>query len=224
MPEFRTGTHDDIVWRDVVARNEYRLPDRFGPSAKVLDIGGHIGAFVHAAVSRGAALVHSYEAHPDNFRMLMCNCRSMNDRVRVHQAAVWRSDGETRELFMKPLSDRTGSVSLFHATPKDLRIGRVVPLDSILKEMTADGKDVSLMKIDVEGAEYPILFTSRLLSRVREICGEYHRFGRPEWAGVDGFPVYDWPALGKHLKGQGFRVEFLHVHPKVGLFFAKRPG
>jgi hypothetical protein len=120
---------------------------------------------------------------------------------------------------MRRLGNQTGGESLFFGGKTDLPVETTVALDSILQGMPK----VRLLKIDVEGAEYPILLTSKLLGKVQEICGEYHQIGMPSWAAVDGFPEFTWPVLEKFLTGLGYSVEIVPTKATHGLFFAKRP-
>ena len=70
---FRPGTLDQSIFDGVVALDEYRLPERFGPDDIVVDVGAHIGSFAYAVVLRGGKHVWSIE--PDR-----ANCASAADR------------------------------------------------------------------------------------------------------------------------------------------------
>jgi hypothetical protein len=99
---------------------------------------------------------------------------------------------------------------------------------------------VRLLKLDCEGAEWPILLTSRRLHLIDEICGEFHEIGgdfleinedrpaqRPvfSFANVEKFTI---DLLVEHLTDAGFTVTW-HRHTRpggaiegLGLFFATR--
>ena len=52
---------------------------------------------------------------------------------------------------------------------------KVVPFDEIVDHVSRGGESrISVLKVDCEGAEFPILLTSRLLDRIDRIVGEYH--------------------------------------------------
>lgn len=56
----RPDTNDDVIYTNVVTRNEYRVPEDMS-GAVVIDIGMHVGAFGHLALTRGAAELHGFE-------------------------------------------------------------------------------------------------------------------------------------------------------------------
>ena len=68
-----------------------------------------------------------------------------------------------------------------------------------------------MLKIDCEGAEYPILFTTTQLNYIEEICGEYHVVPpqiMPERAKVKGMAdEFDGHALKKFLEAAGWSVQ-----------------
>lgn len=81
-----------------------------------------------------------------------------------------------------------------------------VGLDVIL----AETGPVRLLKLDVEGAEYPILLTSRGLALVAEIIGEYHEFTEEQMARMApsarvGNESYGARLLRRRLEEAGFR-------------------
>jgi hypothetical protein len=99
---------------------------------------------------------------------------------------------------------------------------------------------VRLLKLDCEGAEWPILLTSQRLGLIDEICGEFHEIGgqfleisedRPEqqpvfsFANVEKFTI---DMLVDTLSDAGFAVTWRrHTRPTgaiegLGLFFATR--
>jgi hypothetical protein len=74
-----------------------------------------------------------------------------------------------------------------------------------------------LMKVDCEGAEYPILFNTpdEVLKRVRRIVMEYH----------DGVTRYTHRDMQQFLASKGYSVRVVqnYVHPDLGYLAAWRP-
>jgi hypothetical protein len=118
-----------------------------------------------------------------------------------------------------------------------------VAFDAIIDEVTNHGeKRVRLLKLDCEGAEWPILLTSRRLHLIDEICGEFHEIGG-EFLEISEDrslkePVFRSERLANftieglvaYLSDEGFAVTH-HRHRRptgalegLGLFFAKREG
>lgn len=248
---FRPGTLDRAVFNGVVFENEYQLPSRFAPDDIVIDVGAHIGSFAYAALLRGCQQVFSVEPDPANCEIALENLRDYveHSRVTIEYGAVWRSDPNDDELlfdgyhpFPKSfagaegiLNTANGSViwGLGERVPK-------LPFDELLDQLTNSGeKRLRLLKLDCEGSEWPILFTSHRLHLVDEICGEFHEIGgdfleisedRPVQQPVFRFgdEKFTSERLVGFLNEAGFEVtSHRHRRPDgaqegIGLFFARR--
>jgi FkbM family methyltransferase len=249
---FRNGTLDRAIFNGVVVFNEYQLPSGFASDDVVIDVGAHIGSFAEAVLSRGCADVYCIEPDPSNFAIAAANLRPYidNGRARLVRAAVWRSDQNSDELYLDgyhafPRSypgmegiTNTGSGSVIWGRGEPVA---KVAFDEIVDLVTNNGrKRVRLLKLDCEGAEWPILLTSQRLDRITEICGEFHEIGgtfpeigedRPAnaprfaLANVARFTI---DVLVRHLTDAGFTVTYRrHRRPTgalegLGLFFATR--
>ena len=88
---------------------------------------------------------------------------------------------------------------------------------------------IDLVKIDCEGAEFPILLTSKLLARFDRIVGEYHelRASLPAHVRVPGCDQFTVEVLADTLQRSGFTVTWQRQatakYGDLGLFFAERP-
>jgi FkbM family methyltransferase len=187
--KFRPATMDRMIYNDVVFHNEYQLPPVFAADDIVIDVGSHTGSFAYAAATRGCRNIYSIEPDLENFEMASENLRGYIEKgfVRLARGAVWRSDPNTDELrfdgyhpFPKSFTGmqgllNTGNGSVIWGE------GEIVPkiaLDEIVDLLTNNGeKRVRLLKLDCEGAEWPILFTSERLHLIDEIRGEFHEIG-----------------------------------------------
>jgi FkbM family methyltransferase len=224
----RPMTFDEQIVDDVIGGNEYRLPDRFGPDDVVIDIGAHIGAFSYAALVRGAGRVYAFEAHPINHAIASHNVARFAGRVQCRNLAVWRSDQPEQLLFNDALTSfqpNTGGISVLW-NDEGLPVASV-SLDDLLAEASRNfARRVRLLKLDCEGAEYPILYTSRHLEIVDELSGEYHDIDPaevPERALVaDQREHFNGAGLKRFLESQGFSVDLVD-HGNNGLFHAQRP-
>ena len=84
-----------------------------------------------------------------------------------------------------------------------------VSLDEILSKF----ESVRFLKIDVEGSEFPILLTSSLLGKVKEIVGEFHEYDKSEFSKlpshciINGYDEYTRNDLSKYLEKFGFKIE-----------------
>ena len=249
---FRPGTLDRMIFDGVVALDEYRLPERFEPDDVVVDVGAHIGSFAYAVLLRGGKHVWSLEADRTNCAFAAEHLRPYVDQryVRLMHAAVWRSDPNDDELrfdgyqvFPQSFLDmagvvNTGGGSVMWGGGEPVQ---KVAFDDVVDLVTDRGeRRLRLLKLDCEGAEWPILLTSRRLHLIDEIVGEFHEIGgsfleigedRLSKAHVfhsdrvAGFTVEEFV---RFLNDAGFCVTYRrHLRPNgalegYGLFFATR--
>ncbi len=249
---FRNGTLDEAIFHQVVRVNEYHLPDRFEPDDIVIDVGSHIGSFAQAVLSRGCRNLYCIEPDRSNFEIAAANLKPYVDRgcVQLIRGAAWRSDDNTDQLYFDgyhpfPKSFmgmqgiiNTGNGSVIWGSGDPVA---KIAFDDVVDLMTRHGKDeVRLLKLDCEGAEWPILKTSRRLHLIREICGEFHEIGgkyleisedRPVTTPVfasDQAERFTVDVLVGILEDAGFTVTFQRHHRSMGaieglgLFFARR--
>jgi FkbM family methyltransferase len=222
---FRVGTEDRLIWDCVAVKNEYRLPDDL-TGQSILDIGGHIGSFAHACLTRGAKHVLSVEPDKSNFDTLQKNTAKFGTRAAAIRAASWRSDEghESDRLSHTGYGTNTGGG---HCRP-DLGAEPVpiVAFDTLVRMAASHTGFVDLLKLDCEGGEWPSLFTSRELWRVNKIAGEYHGL-TAVWLGqeINGYTL-DNHGLKQLLTDAGFsEIEVTEPDTdgnKCGLFFAHR--
>jgi FkbM family methyltransferase len=250
----RSGTLDKMIFNGVVVFNEYQLPPRFAPDDIVIDIGAHIGSFAHAALLRGCEHVYSIEPDRANLEIAAVNLRQYIEQgyVQLVCGAAWRSDPNTDELyfdgyhpFPKSFAGmegilNTGNGSVIWGSGE---VVAKVAFDEIVDLVTNRGeKHVRLLKLDCEGAEWPVLLTSRRLDLVDEICGEFHEIGG-EFLEISEERLVTEPVFSDHpsakftvdmlvscLTDAGFSVTYQrHTRPTgavegLGLFFARREG
>jgi FkbM family methyltransferase len=204
---------EEIWVRDSYTRNNLKLC----PGAVVIDIGANIGAFtVWIARANPKARIIAVEPDPRNLTFLSRNLfRNAVTNVSVVPAACGgekgegviyaRGSGALHSLFS---NDMQGST--FYPLYK----AAIVTLEEIFDQYSVERCD--LLKIDCEGSEYDILFSSsvKTLSRISKISLEYHV----------GFNEHSPAALESFLRIHGFEVECLPMrHDGTGLLYASQP-
>ena len=224
----RPDTNDAVIYTNVVTRNEYRLPANIS-GAIVIDIGMHVGAFSHLALTRGAAALHGFEPDPSNYSCAVKNLARFGACVNLHNRAVWRSDIAAPALHFWRSTDaaNAGGGTLIWDT--DGPLVDAVPFDTVVDTVTEHAKRrISLLKIDCEGAEFPILLTSSRLDSIDRIVGEYHelRAELPRHVRIPGYEQFTAEILAAHLERSGFTVtleqQAIATFGALGLFFAER--
>ena len=252
---FRPSTLDQAIFNGVVLWNEYDLPGHFAPTDIIIDIGSHIGSFAEAALTRGCENIFCIEADRSNVEIAEVNLESDIQKgfVKLVCGAAWRSDPNNDELYFDgyhqfPASYaqmqgilNTGNGSVIWPGGENGTPVTKFAFDEIVDLVTNHGeKRVRLLKLDCEGAEWPILLTSRRLDLIDEICGEFHEIGgefleisedrsskHPVFS-YEGSTKFTIDLLVSYLSGVGFTVTYRrHSRPTgdlegLGLFFAKR--
>ncbi len=222
-PAFRADTSDQSIWESMTQGNEYRLPDDMAGQV-IIDIGGHIGGFAHACLMRGAWLVVSVEPEPANFDLLEKNLACFGSRSIRLRYAAWRSDTEEPIRFTNLGSGHynTGGNS---CAPDGLGSVCGLSFDVAFQIAHAIGGKVDLVKLDCEGAEGPIVHTSKRLGEAGAIIGEWHAHldemfqAASPVAGV----TYSPASLRAKLESWGFKVEWYPTpESTLGLFFARK--
>ncbi len=225
----RPGTNDEVIYDSVVVRNEYRVPDSLAPGSVVVDIGVHVGSFSHLALMRGAGVLFGFEPEPSNYARARQNLAPFGDRVRLANRAVWRSDqpGQRLPFFASVDLANSGGGTLIWET--DGPLVEAVPFDEVVDAITERGeRRIDLMKIDCEGAEFPILLTSHRLHLIDRIVGEYHelRATLPAHVRIPDHDEFSLDGLTTALERAGFVVtsqkQATATFGDFGLFFAER--
>lgn len=233
---YRPDTQDTVVVNEILSQDIYRLRDRkFQPDDLIIDIGAHIGIFSLAVMHRGAQSVLAFEPDPENFKLLKQNLAEYPGTV-FFNAGVWRSDVE-EHIYFSGYPKRFTACGTCMPQMVVNGMNRKKPvasisLDKILGDLGTPpiAKRVRLLKIDCEGAEYPILLTSKLLGQVDEIVGETHRIGQlaSPFMGRVNFNVDN---LMDHLKSEGFsdietweNTDMGSINTFLTMFSAKRKG
>jgi FkbM family methyltransferase len=216
------------VWLDVFSRNEYMLPPTLQLHDTILDIGANSGAFSYACLRRGAGRVVACEPIQRSSDQCEANCRPAvgeGQTFVVVSRAAWRSDVENPvevSLSSHEHDNRSTSMTSMIRPATNGVKAQTIGLDSLLVSLGS----VHILKIDCEGAEWPILYTSRELHRCEYIIGEYHSDAQRRFAGDEpegGWPEWSLAGLQGFLASRGFEMYRIKEGSKVhGGFWARR--
>ncbi len=178
-----------------IERDEVRL---------IVDLGANVGftPLYWATTYRRAAVI-AYEPHPAHVAQCRANL-ALNrggERVELHAAAAGRQDGQMR------LTDEGTSSTEVSGTAA----GIDVPVEDTLAALA--GRTIDILKIDIEGGEYPIMEDERFPGLdIRRVVMEWHRRqdGR---AGA-------W--CTERLREAGFEIEPIFDEGSHGMLWAFR--
>ncbi len=159
-----------------------------GPGTVACDLGANVGEFT-VPMARTGAIVHAFEPDPHAVEKLRAAVGEMAN-VTVHQAAVGAEAGEAQLYrhsgFDRDPDRRSKSSSLFgdkaNVDPEDAVTIEVIDFAAFLEGL--DGS-VSLIKMDIEGAEVPLmehLLAHPVARRIGAIYVETHERKLPSLA------------------------------------------
>ena len=188
----RDGARRDLL---PAASTSPRPASSCGDVGRAVDLGANIGLFGAWLLGRCPdAEVVAYEADPANAAVhrLAIEANGLEERWRLVEAFAGTQEGTTRFT--------TGLHAVSHEGE-----GIEVPVVDVLPELA----DADLVKIDIEGAEWPILADSRFRElQARLVVLEYH---------AEGSPQPDPAAAAEQaLTGAGYEVHHAGRKPAFG--------
>lgn len=223
---FRPHTWDENIWKSVASENEYDLRGRFEPEDVILDIGAHIGSFAYLTLDRGAGKVFCIEPDPDNFLYLRHNlhaaCKA-TDRAVCLSAAAWRSDLPPGVVHYAAVGSNTGGGNSLGETGVPVLALSLDALVNLAASVSATDR-LRLVKLDCEGAEWPILYTAHVYGRVEAFLGEYHTLDRDHFPHLNLEHDCTPRALATFFRQRGYDFASADTGGGMGKFRAWLPG
>lgn len=186
---------------DVLLDDCYRLRDLPDDIKKIVDIGCHAGLFSIAARNRWPrAVIHAYEPNPALQKHFEYHASQAG--FSVYREAVGLTSGT---VALVPNADSV-KVSTVQANKGG------VPQVSFNKVVDRLGGSVDLVKLDCEGAEWPILRDEVSWRQTRFLTMEFHL-----WAG------YTLEELKSSISKLGFHIRCVEITgPDFGVLLAGR--
>lgn len=221
---FRTQTMDEGIFEQVFMQNEYELGNLSGKT--VLDIGCHIGSFAAKAAQCGAERIVCFEPNPNNFELARANLKDL-PQCTVKHSAVGRSDKIVPMVL--DMSDNASNLGGSCTVTDYGEPVATISLDDAIAEYNP-----SIAKIDAEGAEYPVLYSSTLLTQLDAIFGEFHNCLGTQQMGLfcldENTPEFlidfkgrlNIRSLAHFLKSLGYRVLVDNIDAPIGHFWAAK--
>jgi FkbM family methyltransferase len=178
----RPNTSDIYVFEQIFVEREYACLDNLANVDLIIDCGANVGYSSAYFLTRfPEAKVICIEPDSANFRLLEQNLAPYKDRVKSIRAGIW-SHPTGLKIFETPYRDGAE----WTVQVRECNVGEVpemaaIDIGTLLQESGAD--KISVLKIDVEGAEAVIFATNyeSWLTRVDNMVIELHDdsyFGR----------------------------------------------
>jgi len=142
----------------------------------VVDIGAHKGVFTAYAAQLTQKTILAYEPDKNNFNYLQSLIKENNwKHVEAVNSALADQAINEIKLYTAESSSRNSIFAKDVVTGEELLESQTVPattLENAIKPLT----QVSLLKMDCEGAEFPILLSADLttMSKINKMVIEYH--------------------------------------------------
>ena len=210
----RCGTRDRDILREIFVDRGYALPPevneilRLRKPPRIVDLGANIGLFGLWVLGRWPeARLHSFEPDSDNLTILDRNVADarVGSRWTVTRACAAPATGTVKFL----LGQQSDSRTVYDADPTSEH--PEVPAVDVFPHL----QDADLLKIDIEGGEWPLLSDPRFRElSVPAIVLEYHAYNCPQ-------PAHSGEAARGLLERHGYTVVETHRHPLgVGTLWA----
>ncbi|MGI9253518.1 MAG: FkbM family methyltransferase [Thermomicrobiales bacterium] len=161
------------IWDDVDRGREYDAGD-LGAAPVIVDAGAHVGVATHWLARRyPGAVILSFEANPDTFRLLRRNLREngVTQSIPFNVAVGDRWDGVA--FFTMP-GDTWGDSAFRHTWHDERTVELRVPSLPLSALLT---RPIDLLKLDIEGYETAALADAEragVLGNVGRIVLEFH--------------------------------------------------
>lgn len=199
----KAQTSDQIQELQEYQDEEIDIPE-LGEGDIIIDIGAGYGNFSRKCLEKGVEHVICFEPLEKN-RDRLKETLSNWSNVTIHEFAVWSKSGLNISFASKRDLNPQNSLLATTFTKNGDNRANTVSLDDTLNGF----EKIRLLKIDAEGSEYPILFSSQKLQIVDEILVECHQINADNALEkpLSFSKEFNIQEMIKHLNNFGFDVE-----------------
>jgi FkbM family methyltransferase len=187
------------VLREVYLERIYDARFHIDPRGTILDLGANVGMFTVLAAKKLVphGRVVAVEPNPDVAAVLRRNLEENGiANVDLIEAAAYTSDGEAR----LELASHSSGASIWRKEQG----GKIVMVSTVkVSRVVEDLGSVELLKVDIEGAEWPIFFDSdpKMWKSIKRIAMEFHLDS------ANGRTTADLSAHLSHMGYTNIRIE-----------------
>lgn len=162
--------YDDLQkWWSIGGDDSLRINYPLNENSVVLDLGGHVGTWTQKIFDKYQCNILVFEPIPSFYEDLVEKLKK-HEKIKVYNFGI---SGVDKEIEISLLNDG----SSFYIKSENSVTAKVVSLIKFLKENNIN--HVDLIKINIEGDEYPVLnslIDSGLVSIFTNIQVQFHQF------------------------------------------------
>lgn len=137
-------------WQRDLGDETLRLDYQLNADSVVFDLGGYVGDFAQQIHNKFGCRVYVFEPHPQFYETCVDRFKS-NGNITVLKYGIADVDGE---FYLADDADGSSFLETGKPVSGEIRC-ELRKIDSVLTEL--DIKKIDLMKINIEGGEYPLL-------------------------------------------------------------------
>jgi FkbM family methyltransferase len=198
-----------------------RFYEKYGSPVKnnwtVVDIGAGIGDFsIFCAYRHQDSRIFSFEPTPESYQLFEKNLAvNKISNIKPSQQAIWSTSGEIsiNTDHAEPGQFTSQPIQKWGNSQSSLKVSSLT-LEEVVQSASID--TIHLLKLDCEGAEFPILFNTPeyVYSRIERVVMEYH----------DSIVETTHQDLAAFLESKGYIVSTYpnFVHSNLGYLYAFR--
>lgn len=156
-------------WFSIGGDDSLRVNYPLNENSIVLDLGGHEGTWTQKIFDRYQCNIYVFEPIPNLYKNLVEKFKN-NDNIKIFNFGISDQDNE---IEISLLNDG----SSFYINSENKVLAKVISIIRFLKENKLD--DIDLIKINIEGDEFPVLKTlieNNMVNVFKNIQVQFHQF------------------------------------------------
>jgi len=155
------GSSDILLFRQIFFVREFACIDNLRDLRLILDCGANVGYTASYFLSRYPdAFVVAVEPDDGNFAMLQKNLAPYEGRFKLIKSAIWSKNTGLRISELPFRDQREWSISVRQTKPNEPAQMNALTINELFAESKFDR--ISLLKIDIEGAEQEVFSAGEL--------------------------------------------------------------
>jgi FkbM family methyltransferase len=214
---YREGKNDWNTLQSILTEDEYGLSLLCPNPQTVVDIGGHIGGFSLLAASQGASNIKVVEILPENVSIIKGSAELNNFKsIHVIQKAISNISNQEITAYYMDTSNTNGDHHEFVGNTMQSTGGTGISVLTIsLDDLLSDLNHVDILKVDCEGAEWPMLegASKNTLDKIDLIVGEIHGYQDKTISDMRTL-LKDFEDISNQINGNGKHLDIIAFRKK----------